>query len=304
MPLIYAHRGSSARYAEHTRAAYLQAIADGADGVECDLQLSADGQLVLLHDETVDRTSSGSGPLAKRTLAQLRELDFCSWKGAAVPPEYGSVRAQLLTLEALLDILSGAGRRIGLAIEFKYAVPQALRDRAAAGDRSLEDRSLEDRTLQVLRARGWRPEDSTAGNVLVSFMSFNPDSMLHLAASVPGRSLCALMEDTAIKDAVGENVSMEEAGAAGGAGDAAPPQWLSTMAAGERLVEDGVTGLAGPGMAYVRAHPERVRRWADAGVGLRIWTVNDGQDARFCLSLGVGELTTDAPAELRASLTR
>ncbi len=285
MPLIYAHRGSSARFAEHTRAAYLQAIADGADGVECDLQLSADGELVLLHDETVDRTSNGSGPMVTRTLAQLQELDFCSWKGATVPPRYGSIREQLLTLEALLDVLSGAGRRIGLAIEFKYAVPQAARDRTTAGDRSLEER-----TLQVLRARGWQPEDSTAGNILVSFMSFNPGSLLHLAASVPRRSLCALIEDVS-----GEDVS---------AGDAASALLLSTMAAGERLVDDGVTGLAGPGMAYVRAHPERIRRWADAGTRLRIWTVNDAQDARFCLWLGAEELTTDAPAELRFALTR
>ncbi len=289
MPLIYAHRGSSARYAEHTRAAYLQALADGADGVECDLQLSADGELVLLHDETVDRTSNGSGPLAKLTLAQLQELDFCSWKGAAVPPEYGSVREQLLTLEALLDILSGAGRRIGLAIEFKYAVPQAAGDRTAAGDRSLEER-----TLQVLRARGWRIEDSTAGNIRVSFMSFNPASMLHLATSVPGRSLCALLEEAAVEDVALEDI---------GAGDAPSAQFFAAMAAGERLVEDGVTGLAGPGLAYVRAQPERVRRWADAGVRLRIWTVNNAQDAGFCLSLGVEELTTDAPAELRAALT-
>ncbi|WP_230854818.1 glycerophosphodiester phosphodiesterase [Arthrobacter terrae] len=295
MPLIYAHRGSSAHFAEHTRAAYLQAIADGADGVECDLQLSADGELVLLHDETVDRTSNGSGPLAQQTLAQLQELDFCSWKDATVPLQYGSVREQLLTLEALLDILSGAGRQIGLAIEFKYAIPQAPADRAAARDKtSAGDRSLEERTLQVLRARGWQPEDSRAGNIVVSFMSFNPDSMRHLAATIPGRSLCALLEDVAVEDDLAEDAD----------GDTPAAMLRSIMAAGERLIDDAVTGLAGPGVAYVRAHPDRVRHWADAGTRLRIWTVNDTQDARFCLSLGVHELTTDAPAGLRAALTR
>ena len=97
-PLVYAHRGASARFAEHTRAAYLQALADGADGVECDVHLTLDQHLVLLHDANLDRTSSGTGPVAERTLAQLRELDFSSWKGVRVPDQFGAQSQQLLTL--------------------------------------------------------------------------------------------------------------------------------------------------------------------------------------------------------------
>ena len=87
-PLVYAHRGSSEAFAEHTRAAYLQAIADGADGVECDVHLTRDQHAVLLHDATLDRTSDGTGQVADRTLEELRLLDFSSWKGARIPEAY------------------------------------------------------------------------------------------------------------------------------------------------------------------------------------------------------------------------
>src|SRR6476620_1714154 len=172
-PLVYAHRGASAAFAEHTRAAYLQAIADGADGVECDIHLTRDQHAVLLHDANLDRTSDGTGPVADRTLAELRQLDFSSWKGVRIPEKYGARSAQFLTLPELLDILRGAGRPMGLAIELKHPSPYQLK--------------LEDRVLEVLRSEGWEPESSALDNVAVTFMSFSPDSVRHLLESVPPR---------------------------------------------------------------------------------------------------------------------
>ena len=172
-PLVYAHRGSSGAFAEHTRAAYLQAIADGADGVECDVHLTRDQHVVLLHDATLDRTSDGTGQVADRTLEELRPLDFSSWKGARIPDAYGAKSEQFLTLPELLDILRGAGRGIGLAIEFKHPSPYQL--------------GLEDRTLEVLRNEGWDPRTSMLDNIMVSFMSFSPDSVKHLLRVRAGR---------------------------------------------------------------------------------------------------------------------
>ena len=60
-PLVIAHRGSSAAVAEHTVGAYRQAITEGADGLECDVRLSADGELVCLHDRTLERTGGSTG---------------------------------------------------------------------------------------------------------------------------------------------------------------------------------------------------------------------------------------------------
>src|SRR6476620_11650830 len=113
-PLVYAHRGASADFAEHTRAADLQALADGADGVECDVHLTRDQHVVLLHDANLDRTSDGTGPVAERTLEELRQLDFSSWKGVRIPETFGARSEQLLTLPELLDILRGAGRPMKL----------------------------------------------------------------------------------------------------------------------------------------------------------------------------------------------
>lgn len=73
--IIFAHRGSSGLFPEHSRAAYQRAIEEGADGLEIDLHLTADGEPVCFHDATVDRTSNGTGAVAELSLAQLRSLD-------------------------------------------------------------------------------------------------------------------------------------------------------------------------------------------------------------------------------------
>ena len=66
---------------------------------------------MLLHDANLDRTSDGTGPVADRTLHELRQLDFSSWKGARIPDEYGGRSDQFLTLPELLVLLRGAAGR-------------------------------------------------------------------------------------------------------------------------------------------------------------------------------------------------
>lgn len=74
-PVVIAHRGNSAHAPENTLEAFKQAVALEVDGVEFDVQLTADGQLVVMHDPTVDRTTDGSGVVSRLTLEQLRALD-------------------------------------------------------------------------------------------------------------------------------------------------------------------------------------------------------------------------------------
>jgi glycerophosphoryl diester phosphodiesterase len=81
--LVIAHRGGPDRAPENTLAAFRTAIALGADGVELDCQRSRDGALVVIHDETVDRTTNGRGLVGNLTLAELRALD--AGQGEAVP---------------------------------------------------------------------------------------------------------------------------------------------------------------------------------------------------------------------------
>ena len=74
-PLIFAHRGASAVAPENTLPAFTKALEMGADGIELDVQATADGELVVLHDFNLERTTTGSGLLRKRAVAQLVEID-------------------------------------------------------------------------------------------------------------------------------------------------------------------------------------------------------------------------------------
>jgi glycerophosphoryl diester phosphodiesterase len=77
---VVAHRGASADIAEHTLCAYLEALAVGADALECDVRLSADGHLVCVHDRDLRRTAGAPGKVSTMELSDLAELDFASWK--------------------------------------------------------------------------------------------------------------------------------------------------------------------------------------------------------------------------------
>lgn len=78
-PLILAHRGASAHAPENTLAAFELALEQGAHGVELDAKLSADDEVVIIHDATVYRTTDGEGRVSQQTLAALRELDAGSF---------------------------------------------------------------------------------------------------------------------------------------------------------------------------------------------------------------------------------
>jgi glycerophosphoryl diester phosphodiesterase len=78
-PIIFGHRGAPVRAPENTLISFQKALQDGATAIELDAKLTADQQIVVMHDETLDRTTNGHGPLAEKTLAQLRELDAGSW---------------------------------------------------------------------------------------------------------------------------------------------------------------------------------------------------------------------------------
>lgn len=123
-PQIIAHRGSSQDLPEQTLKAYVRAIAEGADALECDVRLTADSHLVCVHDRRVDRTSNGRGPVSTLELATLEGLDFGSWKrahgGEAEMPDVDPERDKLLTLRRLIDTVMHCGREVGLAIETKH----------------------------------------------------------------------------------------------------------------------------------------------------------------------------------------
>ena len=86
--IIFAHRGASAYAPENTLAAFHLAVQQNADAIELDTKLSRDGHVVVIHDRTVDRTTSGTGQVNDMTLSELQELDAGSHFNATFKDEH------------------------------------------------------------------------------------------------------------------------------------------------------------------------------------------------------------------------
>lgn len=104
------HRGASAYAPENTFAAFDKALSLGVTHVELDVHFSADGHIVVIHDDTLERTTGGSGPVVEQTLAQLRTLDAGGWFSAEFKGE------RIPTLAHLLERYKG---RLHFHIEIK-----------------------------------------------------------------------------------------------------------------------------------------------------------------------------------------
>lgn len=109
---IWAHRGASALAPENTLAAFREAEAAGADGLELDVHLSRDGVPVVIHDDTVDRTTNGSGAVDTMTFREIRSLDAGRWFGRQFAGEQ---------VPALDEVFQLVGDRLRLNIEIKNA---------------------------------------------------------------------------------------------------------------------------------------------------------------------------------------
>lgn len=150
---IIAHRGAAALAPENTLASMRVAFDQGVDFVETDLHLTADGVPVLMHDPTLDRTTSGSGEVADHTLAEVRALEAGSWFN----PEFAG--EPVPTLEQFLDALGPVNARALVELKGEWPVEQ-LRE-----------------TAELLRARGMVNR--------VALQSFEPETLAGLAEIAP-----------------------------------------------------------------------------------------------------------------------
>jgi glycerophosphoryl diester phosphodiesterase len=121
LPKVIAHRGASAAAPENTLAAFRRAAEEGAAWIECDVKLTADGRPVVIHDDMLDRTTDGGGPVADAPLDTVGALDAGGWFG----PEFRG--EPVPTLEETLDLLAELG--LGANLEIK---PCPGRDRETA----------------------------------------------------------------------------------------------------------------------------------------------------------------------------
>ena len=179
-PQVVAHRGSSAALAEHTLGAYLQALDEGADALECDVRLTADGHLVCVHDRTLRRTAALDSIVSNMDLAELEKLDFSKWKHpwADLDDEFDEPDQRIggvLTMRTLLETAADHPRRIELAIETKHPTRYA----------GLVERRL----VELLDDFGWTGVDSP-----VRVMSFSWVALRRVRRLAPGLPLVFLMD--------------------------------------------------------------------------------------------------------------
>lgn len=161
-PAIIAHRGASALAPENTLAAFQLAITHHADGIELDVHLSIDGEVVVIHDANLGRTTTGTGSVYEKSLNELKQLDAGSWFGTQFAGE------QLPTLGEVFDLL---GEQLFVNIELKG--PGLLRS------------DLPARTIEIVRKYGF--EDR------VIFSSFNPWMLRQIAQQMPGARIGLLL---------------------------------------------------------------------------------------------------------------
>jgi glycerophosphoryl diester phosphodiesterase len=156
--LIIAHRGFSGAAPENTLAAFQKAIEAGSDMIELDVHLSRDGEVVVIHDGTLNRTTTGKGKVSDHTLEELKQLDSGSWFG----PAFAGQRIPMLQ-----EVLDLCRNRILVNIELKAE---------GLGRYTVID--LSDRSLQEAEKAGM------AGQVL--FSSFDLAAIERIQMKKPG----------------------------------------------------------------------------------------------------------------------
>ena len=134
-PLVWAHRGASGYAPENTLAAFQKAVDLDADGVELDIQLTKDDQIVVIHDETIDRTSDGKGWVKDYTLEELRAFNYNRTK-----PEYK--HADIPTMREVFELLKPTGFFINIEIKTGVVFYEKIEEKilALTKEMGMEDR--------------------------------------------------------------------------------------------------------------------------------------------------------------------
>ena len=179
-PQVIAHRGASHDNAEHTLRAYIAAIEQGADALECDVRMTADGHLVCVHDRDLRRTASTRAVVSALELAALEELHFAAWQGPRSDveveiPDLDPDRDGVLTLRRLFETVANYDRRVELAVETKHPTRYA----------GLVERRL----VELLEEFGWHEAGSP-----VRVMSFSYLALQRVRRLAPGLRLVMLFE--------------------------------------------------------------------------------------------------------------
>jgi len=260
--IAYAHQGGAWESPSSTLHAIAHALEAGATGIELDVHATADGELVVCHDATVDRTTEAQGTIASFTLAQLREMDFSYWwiPGADVTPgrpagEYpfrGRAPEDrsfgIATLREVLERFPG----VVLNLDIKQTAPVVA--------------PYEEALARLLAEYG-RSEDV----IVASFLDPATDAFRKFAPSVPTSA---------------GTIATAEAWRAVQAGEDMPAMPAVAFQVPERQGDLVVVDARFVAAAH------------HAGKAVHVWTVNDAESMERLLGLGVDGIISDLPTTL------
>ncbi len=179
---LIAHRGDSAHRPENTLASFLRALEVGADSVELDVQLTRDSRLIVIHDATLDRTTTGQGPVASHSLEEIRALS------AGYPALFGDRYAdeKVPTLDEAFELLRGRAR---VLIEIK---PESVSD---------VDEGIEARVVQAVRRAEMTEQ--------VGIASFHPGALARCRRLAPELPRAVLFAPQPEADMVAISLNIE-----------------------------------------------------------------------------------------------
>lgn len=262
--IAYAHQGGAKEAPSSTLAAVDRAVGLGATAIELDVHATSDGELVVCHDATLDRTTNGSGPISGRTLAELRELDNAYWfvpgedvqadrgeddytlRGLApADPDYG-----VAPLEAVLERHPG----VVLNLDIKQTAPAV--------------EPYEEALATLLRSYERRDDV-----IVASFLDQATDRFRAVAPEIPTSAgtnataefYRAVVSGAEVPETVRRHVALQ-----------VPARYGDITLVDERFV--------------ARAH--------EAGLAVHVWTIDDRDEMEALLDLGVDGIISDVPSVL------
>lgn len=280
---VVGHRGAREKAPENTIASFQQAVDDGADSVELDVQLSKDGVYVVIHDDTLDRTTNGSGPVKEHTLAELKSLDAGSWFGDQ--SEFKGER--IPTLEESLEWAQGR-TKVDIEVKQNPDVPMTSRSlinliKAKGMEGQVAVTSFDRKFVEAVEARAPEIETGVLLSAKPTFQKAKKGAVLGLGTGF----VTGLLATGSVLSSLGIGLASAVVGGIGGlksglsttrevasqteADAILPNQFIATKSVVEAAHEKGKTVVP--------------------------YTVNNSLVAKVLLSRGVDGLVTDRPQD-------
>jgi glycerophosphoryl diester phosphodiesterase len=238
--LNIAHRGASGHYPENTLMAFNQAITMGADMVELDVHLTKDGEPVVIHDETLERTTNGKGKVLYHTLQELKKLDAGAW----YKPEF--MGECIPTLEEVLESVKGRAR---INIEIKNG--------------PIYYQGIEEKVLSVLSRH------NLLDQVVIS--SFDHECLKKIKEMTPNLATGSLIKLGVL--------------------------YVARLIKPEKIAQS--VGANGLHVCKSYVTPDLVQRAKEHGLNVIVWTVNELEQMRSFIEMGVDGIVTNFPDKLK-----